>query len=51
MNRPFGSNLGNMLAYIWGHGRRTGWLYWIVAITICLDDPERELKERKEWPY
>jgi hypothetical protein len=54
MNLPFWSDLGRMLDYVRAHARRSGRRYWVVAITICLEDPERELKERikiLEWPY
>jgi hypothetical protein len=51
MNRPFWTDLGAMLDYAQTHAPRSGRLYWIVAITICLEDPEQELKEREEWPY
>jgi hypothetical protein len=51
MNLPFWSDLNSMLDYVRENTRRRGRLYWVVAITICLEDPERELKERTEWPY
>jgi hypothetical protein len=51
MNLPFWSDLDSMLDYVRENVRRLGRLYWVVAITICLEDPERELKERREWPY
>jgi hypothetical protein len=51
MNMQFWSDLGSMLDYVRERSRKSGRLYWVVAITICLEDPERELKERGEWPY
>jgi hypothetical protein len=51
MNLPLWSRLADMQNYLASRSRKTGRLYWVVAITICLRDPERELKKRKEWPY
>ena len=51
MNIHFWSVLASMLHYVREHSRQSGRLYWAVAITVCLEDPERELKARTEWPY
>ena len=48
---PLWSSLDTMLSYAQSHVAKSGRLYWVVAITIRLEDPERELQEREEWPY
>ncbi|MCL5280449.1 MAG: hypothetical protein M1376_11140 [Planctomycetes bacterium] len=51
MNLPFWSDLDGMLDHVRDKAHRLGRRYWVTAITICLEDPEGELKERTEWPY
>jgi hypothetical protein len=51
INLPFWSHLNNMMDYVKENVPKLERLYWVVAIRICLEDPERELKERTEWPY
>jgi hypothetical protein len=51
MNLPLWSRLADMQNYLASHASKTGHLYWVVAITICLPDPAWELKARREWPY
>jgi hypothetical protein len=50
-NRPFWSRLGPMVEYVEKHVPKWRRLYWVIAVTICLREPQRELKEREEWPY
>ena len=51
INKPLWNNLVDMQNYLKRHCNKSGRLYWIVAITICQQDSEQNLKEREEWPY
>ncbi len=51
INKPLWNDLVGMQNYLKKHYVKSGKLYWVVAITICLQDSEQKLKERKEWPY
>ena len=54
LSHPLWDKLADMEDYLCNQGLHSGRKYWIVAFTLCQDDPEQELRERTErmeWPY